>query len=216
MIHAAIALVVAVSLWLLGDREVPVTEVASDHEDHSASVPTLGPTSGESATDSPQTADVPLWHTINEASVNKLPYFAPEWSTQDRVLVRVSETIAAARTWRAGDRLTIPVPQLGETYHPKIDEIDDGPGYSRAALGKILGADGWPRRFVVTVGPTSMFAFIDTPQGTYELMAGSEYGWLLPTSSMTVGFDFSEPDYILPTEDSVAQLSAGSGPDNPD
>ena len=114
----------------------------------------------------------------------------------------VAGASAAAQGWQVGDRLVIPLPQTGETYRPVIDEIDDGPGNSRAALGKMLDDNGHPRRIVVTVGPASMFAYIDTPEGAYELVAGKEYGWLLPTSSMMAGFDFSEPDYILPEDGS--------------
>ena len=132
-------------------------------------------------------ADVPLWQTIDEATVSNVPFYAAEWSTEGRSLVRVNETATAAQSWRVGGRLTIPLPQLGETYHPVIEEIDKGPGYSRAALGKVVDAGGQPRRVLVTVGPTSMFAYIDTPEGAYELVADSEFGWLLPTASMIGG-----------------------------
>ena len=53
---------------------------------------------------------------------------------------------------------------------------------------------------MVTVGPASLFAYIDTPVGSYELLGGKDFGWLLPTSSMMAGWDFSQPDYILPDE----------------
>lgn len=50
----------------------------------------------------------------------------------------------------------------------------------------------------MTVGPQSVFAYIDTPRGPYELVGDNRLGWLLPTSSMLAGWDFSEPDYLLP------------------
>ena len=144
----------------------------------------------------------PLWRAVDEGSVGTLPFFAKEWSPEGRALVRVTGASAAAQGWQVGDRLTIPLPQTGEIYRPVIDEIDDGPGYSRAALGKVLDDDGYSHRIVVTVGPTSMFAYIDSPDGPYELVADSDYGWLLPTASMMAGFDFSQPDYILPEDGS--------------
>ena len=147
----------------------------------------------------------PLWRVVDERSVRRLPEFAQEWSPEGRALVRVTGASTAARGWQVGDRLTIPLPQTGETYRPVIDEIDDGPGYSRAALGKVLHDDGYARRIVVTVGPKNMFAYIDTPEGPYELVADSDYGWLLPTASMMAGFDFSEPDYILPEDGSLQE-----------
>ena len=142
--------------------------------------------------------DTPLWQALDESAVPTLPDYAPEWSTEDRVLVRTSPAMAAAGGWRVGDRITLPVPQLGAVYRPLIGEIDDGPGGSRSVLGMVRGDDGRDRRYVVTVGPAHVFAYIDTPRGPYELSGGRELGWLLPTSSMMAGFDFSEPDYILP------------------
>ena len=142
--------------------------------------------------------DAPLWQALDETAVNPLPDYAAEWSTEGRVLVRTSAAMAAADGWRVGERLTLPVPQLGAVYRLLIEEIDDGPGPSRSALGMIRGDDGRHRRVVVTVGPAHVFAYIDTPRGPYELTGGRELGWLLPTSSMMAGFDFSEPDYILP------------------
>ena len=154
-------------------------------------------TAGNLAKHAPGTDEPPLWRAVDEGSVGRLPFFAKEWSPEGRVLIRITGASAAAQAWQVGDRLTIPLPQTGEIYRPVIEQIDDGPGSSRAALAKVLDADGYPRRIVVTVGPTSAFAYIDTPEGPYELVAGIDYGWLLPTSSMMAGYDFSKPDYIL-------------------
>ena len=144
------------------------------------------------------TANTPLWDAIDEGSVDRVPDYAAEWSTAGRALVRVSVAMAAADGWRVGDRLTLPLPQLGTVYRPMIEAIEIGPGPSRAALGKVTGGDGQRRRFVVTVGPAHVFAYIDTARGSYELVAGDELGWLLPSSSMRAGFDYSKPDYFLP------------------
>ena len=146
----------------------------------------------------PPPRDTHLWQPVDENAAGPLPDYAPEWSTEGRVLVRTAPAMAAAGGWRVGDRVTLPVPQLGAVYRPLIEEIDDGPGGSRSVLGMVRGDDGHARRFVVTVGPAHVFAYIDTPEGPYELSGGRELGWLLPTSSMMAGFDFSEPDYILP------------------
>ena len=143
-------------------------------------------------------SETPLWQVVDERTLGTLPYFAGEWSPKGRVLVHVADASAAAQAWQVGDRLAIPLPQTGETLRPVIDGIDDGPGYARSALGTAVDANGVPRQVVVTVGPASVFAYIDTPDGSYELFADSDHGWLLPTASMMAGFDFDEPDYILP------------------
>ena len=150
------------------------------------------------ATDPESASVAPLWSPVDEADVDRLPRYAPRWSPEGRVLVRVAEAGRAAGGWQVGDRLTLPLPQLGVVYRPAIEKLDVGPGPSVSALGKILGDDGRRRRFVVTVGPAHAFAYIDTPRGPYELTGDAELGWLLPSSRMMAGFDFSEPDYILP------------------
>ena len=171
---------------------LPDTRLPSD------TPPTAGPAPPTRAPATAPALDDPLWQALDERAAGRLPDYAPEWSTEGRVLVRTSPAMAAAGGWRVGDRLALPVPQLGAVYRPSIEEIDEGPGGSRSALGKVRGDDGRLRRFIVTVGPAHVFAYIDTPRGPYELSGGRELGWLLPTSSMMAGFDFSEPDYILP------------------
>ena len=139
-----------------------------------------------------------LWRTADEGTAQRLPPFAADWSEEGRVLVDVSPATAAAPNWRVGDAVAIVVPQLGERYETTIERIDEGPGGSRAARGLMLGEDGHSWRFVVTVGPMHVFAYVDTPRGSYELAGDNRLGWLLPTSSMLAGWDFSEPDYLLP------------------
>ena len=187
------------ALWLL---QGPGPPAGSGEAPDRASRPTeprdAARTSGPP--DSEPTADAPLWSALDESDVDVLPRYAPQWSAEGRVLVRVTEAANAARGWQVGDRVALPLPQLGVVYRPAIEELDIGPGPSISALGKVLGDDGRLRRFVVTVGPAHVFAYMDTPRGPYELVGGEELGWLLPTSSMMAGFDFSEPDYVVPGE----------------
>ncbi len=200
--------------WFSGDRPSDVREMAERANEQPLqgdAIPAAAP--GDPATKGSSSVPPPLWHAVDEGSVGRLPFFADEWSPEGRALVRVAGASAAAQAWQVGDRLTIPLPQTGETWRPVIDEIDDGPGRSRAALGKILDAQGHARRIVVTVGPTSMFAWIDTPEGAYELFAGNDLGWLLPSASIMAGFDFSEPDYVLP-EEGARGVDASSGRPN--
>ena len=142
-----------------------------------------------------------VWRAIDERAVDVLPDYADHWSEEGRVLVSVAGTVEASRSWRVGDRLTLPLPQLGQTYEPAISEIDDGPGGARAAVARMTDEDGRPLRSVVTAGPGHVFAWIETPDGSYELFGDAEHGWLLPTMSMTANMDFSRRDYLLPGED---------------
>ena len=113
------------------------------------------------------------------------------------MLVDVTAAAAAAHGWRAGDRVTVDVPQLGVRYEAEIDRISDGPGRSRAARGLAMDADGRKRRIVVTVGPGRVLAYVDTLRGPYELVGDGRLAWLLPTSGMMAGVDFSKPDYFV-------------------
>lgn len=139
-----------------------------------------------------------LWRAADERSAGSPPTYDDDWSKEGRILVDVSGAVAAAPTWREGDRVAVDIPQLGESWESTIDRIDEGPGRSRSARGLFVGADGRSRRFVVTVGPMRVFAYIDTAHGPYELVGDDRLGWLMPTSSMLAGWDFSEPDYMLP------------------
>ena len=207
--------VAGVIYWFAGEHPTDVQDMAGSANEAPVQIDAQTAAAVHASAQAPAKQEALLWRAVDEGSVGRLPFFADDWSPEGRVLVRVAGASAAAQAWQVGDRLTIPLPQTGETYRPVIDEIDDGPGYSRAALAKMLDADGHPRRVVVTVGPTSMFAYIDTPEGTFELIAGSEYGWLLPTASMMAGFDFSEPDYILPDDIARDAFVPSGQPDDP-
>ena len=193
----------ALALWLLqGPGPPPGTGVTPESASRFAESSDTARTSNPP--DTAPAADTPLWSAVNDPDAGPLPPYAPQWSTAGRVLVRVTGAANAAPGWRVGDRVRLPLPQLGVMYRPAIEELDIGPGPSISALGKVLGEDGRLRRFVVTVGPANVFAYVDTSRGPYELVGGTELGWLLPTSSMMAGFDFSEPDHLPPGQRGAA------------
>ena len=121
---------------------------------------------------------------------------------EGQALVRV---VAPWRPLAAGDNLVVTIPQLGETYRPVVERVVNGPGSSRSVAGTVTTSDGQPRLFVYTVGPRSAFAFIDTPHGTYELVANSELGWLMPTANMDQHVDYTQPDTFPVTRGRLAR-----------
>ena len=200
VISVAVAAVAAGVFWLSRPPEptypntsMPIPGAAPD-----PALPGVAPpTDIAPPPEAPETTATPLWRVIDEASVDPLPEFPAHWSEDGRRLVSVSGTVAASRSWQVGERLTIPLPQLGETYEPVIAVIDEGPGGSRAAVARRTDRDGRSMRYVVTASSGNVFAWIETPEGSYELFADEQFGWLLPTASMTANMDFSRPDYIV-------------------
>ena len=184
-------------LWRSGDLPAPGQDLEGRQEEGA----TGSEPSPESAlTDSPEADEVTgsLWVEVDESALAVLPPYSGDWSAEGRALVEVLDT---DRLWavQVGDLLALPVPQLGTTYRAVVEEIDQGAG-ARALVGRITGSDGVRRRSVVTVGPTNLFAFIDTPIGTYEFaidLGLYQQGWLVPTSSMLAAWDFGEPDYFI-------------------
>ncbi|MCY3604481.1 MAG: hypothetical protein OXH45_01855 [Gammaproteobacteria bacterium] len=206
----AIVLLVLALMWGRWDPVEPARNV--DRQPEAAVSQSEQPTESASTASTDATDDLnPLWTQVDESTMAVLPPYANEWSPEGRVLVEVS---AIDWLWsaQAGDRLALPVPQLGTTFRSVVDEIDEDVG-ARALVGTITGSDGYRRRSVVTIGPTSLFAFIDTPNGTYEFaidLALHQHGWLVPTSSMLAGWDFSKPDYFI-NRDGDAGTDADSG-----
>ena len=141
----------------------------------------------------------PLWRVVDEGAVQDTPPFSESWSNVGRVLVDVTATASLANAWRVGDRLAFELPQLGGVHEWTVEQIVEGwDARSRSVRGWVDNGEDRPRRIVVTVGPNRVLAYIDTPQGSYELTGNARLGWLLPSSSMMAGFDFSKPDYVLP------------------
>ena len=132
--------------WLWGERWPANVEISAVSGKAPEPVENIGEEPGAVEPVETRPADVggpPLWRAIDEQSLGRLPFFAEEWSPEGRVLVNVTGVSVAAQSWQVGDRLTIPLPQTGEIYRIVIDEIDEGPGYSRAALGQVVDDDGY-------------------------------------------------------------------------
>ena len=140
----------------------------------------------------------PLWRALDETHAPALPPYDERWSKAGRALVRLSADLALAGSLGVGDRITLAVPQLGKSRAAAVEAVDDGPG-ARSLLGWAEWDGDRPQRWVVTVAPTSLFAWIDTPEGPHELAVrhGAREGWLVPSASKMAGFDYSKPDTFV-------------------
>ena len=135
------------------------------------------------------------WRIVNPGSVNELPPYKEV--VPGRVLVRVSE---ALRLGMGGDRIALAVPQLGTTFEGVVERFETDSYGNVSYIGLLTEADGRNYRFIITAGAHNTFAHIGTSHGSYELVANSELGWLMPTAGMDQHVDYSQLDYILPEE----------------
>ena len=131
---------------------------------------------------------VTLWTVVDPSDYADLP--PQPMMAEDLRLVRISADFGQLRT---GDRLAIAIPQLERTYRPIIERIERGPAGSLSYLGTLAEHRGRQLAFVVTVGASSLFARLDTPEGTFDLAANKTLGWLTPAAGKASRADYSEP-----------------------
>lgn len=191
--------------------------VAKDVENSSATVSDIGSTDiaqtdieKTEASDSLALSEPPLlpgalWQPVVPAArdaallqLQKLPALSAYQDVAGKALVRFVEP---QRRLSVGDRVAVTIPQLDETYRPLIERIENGPGSAYSAVGHAADGDGGQHRFVYTAGPHSTFATIGTRQGTFELAASNELGWLMATANMDQHVDYSQPDYYIVRRD---------------
>ena len=161
--------------------------------DDESATQTNAPSEATAVQEPAQTDIEALWTPIDEGSVTDLPAYKEV--VQDRVLVRIADVSGG---WRVGQRIAISIPQLNEVFSPVIERIQSGPNSTRSYIGTLTGVADRVHRFTITVGPRNTFAHLSTPDGTYELVATGELGWLMPTANMDLHVDYSVPDFVIP------------------
>ena len=101
--------------------------------------------------------------------------------------------------WSAGSRVFFDIPHTGERLESVIERVESGLAGNISYIGRVDRDDAL-HRVVVTVGARNAFAFIDSGQGSYELVGNREFGWLMSTAGMEQHVDYSKSD-IYPLED---------------
>ena len=132
------------------------------------------------------------WQVIDPESVDELPEYKEV--VPGRALVRISE---ALQDWQEGDEILLAIPQLGGSFDGVVERIEDDPWGNRSYTGLLKEPNGRGYRFVITVGPENVFAQLGTSQGTFELVASDEIGWLMASRYMDQHVDYSQPDYYI-------------------
>ena len=137
------------------------------------------------------------WQPLQIDSVD--PQRLPEYKeiVEGRAQVELS---TGMWSWGEGDRITLAVPQIGAFYEPVIERVETMLGNNRSYVGRLI-EDDFPYSFVITVGQRNTFANLSTPQGSFELVGGTELAWLMPVATMDQHVDYSQPDYYIPGDD---------------
>ena len=156
------------------------------------------------ATNPPPRGAVPVaasevaWTAVSVDAVDPWRIPTHGGSREDAVLVAFGTDI---RTWRAGDRVTLTVPQTGGAWVTTIAAVE-GAGSNRSYVGR-LESGPFPASFVVTVGPRHTFAHIGTPLGSYELTGNTEFAWVsrAPDDWHGDDLDYSASRSLAPRND---------------
>ena len=133
----------------------------------------------------------PAWTAVSVDTVDPWRLPSHGGDREDAVLVALD---AGIRSWRAGDRITLSVPQTGGAWATSISAVE-GAGGNRSYVGR-LESGPLPTSFVVTVGRLHTFAHLGTALGSYELTGNAEYAWLSRTIDDWHGDDL---DYSVAT-----------------
>ena len=189
-----LAAVIGVALiWFFGVHDRGEEREASDdstgrvdsaHEAGESVVPEVDPPAGNSA-----------WQVIDPDSVDELPEYKEV--VPGRALVRISEDL---QDWKEGDEVLLAIPQLSRSFEGVVEQIDEDPWGNRSYTGLLKEPNGRDYRFVITAGPENVFAQLGTSQGTFELVASDEIGWLMASRYMDQHVDYSQPDYYIVEE----------------
>ena len=167
--------------------------------------------SGSSVGDETARDESQTWWEIDPESTNSMPTYKEV--VKGRVAVELAKGLLFKRE---GDQLTIVIPQLGETYQPIIEKIDQLWTGDVSYRGTLMSDEHRSYRFTLTVGQRHTFAHLGTPFGSYELVAQGRYGWLMPSANMDQHVDYTLPDYHIPDAPRVRPLSERTIEDDPD
>lgn len=109
----------------------------------------------------------------------------------DSVYVRVSDTY---RQWLLGTPVEIYIPQSDSTHTGFVDRIEPD-GFGNTTIYAEPGSeDSVFQRLILTYNHKNTLAYVSTKEGNFELTASSEFGLLIPSSSLQIAKDPTIPD----------------------
>ena len=130
-----------------------------------------------------------VWFTAADVEV---PSSIPDHELpKDAVYVRVSDNY---RQWLLGTPVEIYIPQSDSTYAGFVDRIEPD-GFGNTTIYAEPGPeDSVFQRLILTYNHKNTLAYVSTREGNFELTASSEFGLLIPSSSLQIAKDPTIPD----------------------
>lgn len=87
-----------------------------------------------------------------------------------------------------GDRVTLPINQIGQRYAIRIDNVRVQSGNAITWMGHLEDVDQ-DYTVVITRGESLIMAGITTPQGHFEMQARGDQGWIASSATLFKGGD---------------------------
>ena len=177
-------------IWLSREpQDVPGRIAASTLADSQQVLDTKQPHHSAS---SPIRKSVPLvmWSLIEESNIPEIRGY------QGGVVGAVPLKIKT--TWSSkialGDNILLSIPQIDIELLLVVTRVKN-----RVRGIKVITATGIEDSadLLLTLGPSSTFANIDTLKGTYELVGTASFGWLMPSAIMDPNVNYAKPDYVV-------------------
>ncbi len=136
------------------------------------------------------------WTVANKDAIapERLPPYQETYT--DARLVSLASDL---EHWEPGYRVVFDIPHTGARLESVIERVENGLAGNMSYIGRVE-RDDVLQRIVVTAGARNAFAFIDSDQGSYEMVGNREFGWLMSTAGMEQHMDYSKPDYYIPDD----------------
>lgn len=98
---------------------------------------------------------------------------------------------------QVGDQVELNIPQLTTRYAASIDDIVEHSNGDLSWRGHLTDFED-PYAVIVTMGKSSYFATIATPEGAFLLEAADNSGWMLALADLEGLIDTNLQDYQIP------------------
>ena len=178
-------------IWLSrGPQDVPGKITASTLADSQQILDTKQPRYSASPSPIKKSTPLVMWSLIEESNIPEIRGYQGDvvGAVPLEIKTKWSSKIAL------GDNILLSIPQIDFELLLVVIQVK-----SRVRGIKVITATGIEESadLLLTLGPSSTFANIDTLKGTYELVGTASFGWLMPSANMDPNVNYAKPDYVV-------------------